>query len=87
MEGVKTQGNFMVHGPDGERRAAFALESDRDLFLIAEELRDAFKLVMHDVEETEQFETVAVIRTKTRVAAVVVLDKIWAMEGTDETTG
>jgi len=32
MNLIKTQGNFMVYGPEGERRAAFALESDKRLF-------------------------------------------------------
>ena len=32
MKAIKTQGNFMVYGPQGERRAAFALESDKRLF-------------------------------------------------------
>ena len=32
---IETQGNFMVEGPEGERRAGFALESDREIFLDA----------------------------------------------------
>jgi len=34
-----TKGNYMVYGPGGERRAAFALESDRSLFHEAENMR------------------------------------------------
>lgn len=32
MKETKTQGNFLSYGPQGERRAAFAIESDRRLF-------------------------------------------------------
>ena len=32
MNAIKTQGNFVSYGPQGERRAAFALEDDRKLF-------------------------------------------------------
>ena len=38
-----TKGNFMVYGPNGERRAAFALDSDRKLFEVTPDLLEAAK--------------------------------------------
>lgn len=84
---IKTQGNYMVYASAGERRAAFALESDRDLFLIAEELKAAFKLVIRDLEIAQEYESAALIGREAALASEAVLDKIWAMEGTNETTG
>ena len=40
MSEIKTQGNFMAHGPGGERQAAFAVESDRQLFEAALEIKE-----------------------------------------------
>ena len=40
---VKTQGNFMVYGPDGERIAAFAIERDKRLFEAAPEMYELLK--------------------------------------------
>ena len=50
MKAIKTQGNFMVYGPQGERRAAFALESDKRLFDTALGLVPVLQLVKEDIE-------------------------------------
>jgi len=41
QDGIKTTGNFMVHGKNGERIAAFACESDRRIFDAALPVREA----------------------------------------------
>ena len=43
MKHFDVKGNFMVYGPNGERRAAFALNSDRKLFEAAPDLLEAVK--------------------------------------------
>lgn len=43
MKEIRTEGNFMVYGPQGERRAAFALESDKRLFEAAPDLLAALE--------------------------------------------
>jgi len=40
MSAIKTQGNFVAFGPEGERIAAFALERDRALFRATPALLD-----------------------------------------------
>jgi len=40
MDAIKTQGNFLAFGPEGERIAAFALQRDRDLFLAMKEVAE-----------------------------------------------
>ena len=46
MNPIKTQGNFMAFGPEGECIAAFALEKDRTLFKAAPALLKACEQIV-----------------------------------------
>lgn len=50
MNEIKTQGNFVSYGPQGERRAAFALESDRRSFEAIENLVKANAALLKALE-------------------------------------
>ena len=45
-QSIKTVGNYMSYGPDGERVAAFATEQDRTVFEAAPELLAALRDLM-----------------------------------------
>ena len=73
MKVIKTQGNFVAFGPEGERIAAFALERDRALFRATPALLDTagyFNYASNPFNDYEGFDDDAYVTITVTVRAI-----------------